>query len=97
MEKNAAFFKTVMLILLVFSVLGCENAIRPFVMGRKAWLFCQSPDGAESSCGMYSLIQTAKLNKINTFEYLKTVFEKTPTATSREDWEKLLPWNIFKS
>ena len=76
---------------------ACENAIRPFVMGRKAWLFCQSPAGAESSCGMYSLIQTAKLNKINTFEYLKTVFEKAPTAASRGDWEKLLPWNIFKS
>jgi len=76
---------------------ACENSIRPFVMGRKAWLFCQSPSGAESSCGMYSLIQTAKLNKINTFEYLKTVFEKAPTATSLEDWEKLLPWNIFKS
>jgi len=48
---------------------ACENAIRPFVMGRKASLFCQSPAGAESSCGMYSLIQTSKLNKINTFEY----------------------------
>ena len=76
---------------------ACENAIRPFVMGRKAWLFCQSPNGAESSCSLFSLIQTAKLNKVNTFEYLKTLFEKAPVAVSREDWEKLLPWNIFKS
>ena len=76
---------------------AAENAIRPFVMGRKAWLFCQSPDGAESSCGMYSLIQTAKLNGVNTYQYLKTLFEKVPAASSTEDWENLLPWNIFKS
>ena len=75
---------------------AAENAIRPFVMGRKAWLFCQSPDGAESSCGMYSLIQTAKLNGVNTYQYLKTLFEKAPDASSTEDWENLLPWNIFK-
>jgi len=39
---------------------ACENAIRPFVLGRKSWLFCQSPNGAESSCGMYSHIETTK-------------------------------------
>jgi transposase len=41
---------------------ACENAIRPFVLGRKNWLFNKSPEGAESSCGMYTLIQTAKEN-----------------------------------
>jgi len=76
---------------------ACENAIRPFVMGRKAWLFNKSPEGAESSCGMYSLIQTAKQNGIAPDKYLTTLFEKTPFASSREDWEKLLPWNIFIS
>ena len=76
---------------------ACENAIRPFVIGRKNWMFCQSPAGAESSCGMYSLIQTAKLNGLNTFDYLKTLFEKAPFASTPEDWDKLLPWNIFKS
>jgi transposase len=40
---------------------ACENAIRPFVLGRKNWLFCQSVGGAESSCGMFTLIETAKL------------------------------------
>jgi len=76
---------------------ACENAIRPFVVGRKNWLFAQSPAGAESSCGMYTLIQTAKENGCDPFQYLKTLFEKAPYASSMEDWEKLLPWNIFKS
>jgi len=74
---------------------ACENAIRPFVLGRKNWLFCQSPEGAESSCSMYSLIETAKQNGIIPFNYLMTLFEKAPYATSTEDWKKLLPWNIF--
>ena len=75
---------------------ACENAIRPFVMGRKSWLFCQSPDGAKSSCGMYTLIETAKRNGLKPFDYLLTLFEKAPLASSFQDWEKLLPWNIFK-
>jgi transposase len=76
---------------------ACENAIRPFVMGRRSWLFCQSPDGAESSCGMYTLIETAKRNGLVPREYLTALFEKAPLASSPQDWEKLLPWNIFKS
>jgi transposase len=76
---------------------ACENAIRPFVLGRKNWLFCQSPQGAESSCAMYSLIETAKQNGHVPFKYLMTVFEKAPFATSPENWEKLLPWNICKT
>ena len=74
---------------------ACENAIRPFVVGRKSWLFCQSPDGADSSCGMYTLIETAKKNGLVPFQYLKLLFEKAPYAKTIEDWEKLLPWNIF--
>ena len=76
---------------------ACENAIRPFVLGRKNWLFCQSPKGAESSCGMYSLIETAKQNGIKPFDYLMKLFEKAPFTSSPGDWEKLLPWNIFKA
>ena len=75
---------------------GCENAIRPFVLGRKNWLFNKSPEGAESSCGMYSLIETAKQNNLIPLNYLTALFEKAPFASSQEDWEKLLPWNIFK-
>ena len=74
---------------------ACENAIRPFVLGRKNWLFCQSPEGAESSCGIYTLIETAKQNGLVPAYYLTALFEKAPLASSAEDWEKLLPWNIF--
>jgi len=74
-----------------------ENAIRPFVIGRKAWMFNQSPDGAKSSCGMYTLIQTAKLNGLQPFDYLMKLFEEAPLALTLDAWEKLLPWNIFKS
>jgi len=74
---------------------ACENAIRPFVIGRKNWLFCQSVGGAKSSCGMFTLIETAKQNGIVPFKYLTAVFEKAPLASTPEDWEKLLPWNIF--
>jgi len=74
---------------------ACENAIRPFVLGRKNWLFNKSPEGAESSCGIYSLIETAKQNNVEPLLYLRTLFEKAPYANSSEDWEKLLPWNIF--
>jgi len=76
---------------------AAENAIRPFVLGRKNWLFNKSPKGAESSCGIYSLIETAKQNGIEPFKYLHQLFEDAPLAVSTEDWEKLLPWNIFKN
>jgi len=75
---------------------AAENAIRPFVLGRKNWLFNKSPDGAKSSCGMYTLIETAKQNNIEPLSYLRSLFEKAPFAVSPEDWESLLPWNIFK-
>jgi transposase len=74
---------------------ACENAIRPFVLGRKNWLFNKSPDGAESSCGMFSLIETAKQNGLVPLKYLTVLFERAPRAVSPEDWKILLPWNIF--
>ena len=74
---------------------AAENAIRPFVLSRKNWLFCKSPDGADSSCGMFTLIETAKQNGLVPFKYLMTLFEKTPLAKTPDDWEKLLPWNII--
>jgi transposase len=71
-----------------------ENAIRPFVLGRKNWLFSGSPEGAASSCGMYSVIETAKQNGLNTHEYLRFLFEKVPQVQTIDDWKSLLPWNI---
>ena len=74
---------------------ACENALRPFVLGRKNWLFNKSPEGAESSCGMFSLIETAKQNGLVPLHYLTALFERVPFAVSATDWEKLLPWNIL--
>ena len=76
---------------------ACENAIRPFVLGRKNWMICGSPEGAKSSCGIYSLIETAKQNGFVPAHYLRALFEKAPYASTSEDWEKLLPWNIFSN
>ncbi len=73
---------------------ACENAIRPFVLGRKNWLFSGSPNGAESSCGIYSLVETAKQNNLNPYDYLRKVFTEAPLMGNRESWQKLLPWNI---
>lgn len=73
-----------------------ENAIRPFVLGRKNWLFSGNPKGADSSCGMYSLIETAKQNNLNPFDYLHYVFTKAPLLKDNKDWNDLLPWNLPK-
>ncbi len=72
----------------------CENAIRPFVLGRKAWLFSDTPAGAEASARLYSLIETAKANGCEPYEYLKHVFTELPKATTLVEIEALLPWNI---
>ena len=70
-----------------------ENAIRPFVIGRKNWLFCDSVAGANASANLYSLIETAKANGIEPYTYLKRVFTELPKANSLEDIEALLPFS----
>lgn len=70
-----------------------ENAIRPFAVGRKAWLFSDSPAGAHASAAHYSLIETAKLHKLEPYTYLNAVFKALPYAETAEDIEALLPWN----
>ena len=71
-----------------------ENSIRPFVVGRKNWLFSGTPEGAEASALLYSLIETAKVNKLEPYAYLRYIFEKLPMASSLEDYEALLPWKV---
>jgi transposase len=71
-----------------------ENAIRPFVIGRKNWLFCDSVAGAKTNARMYSLIETAKAYKLNPFEYLKKLFKELPFADSEDKIRALLPQNI---
>jgi len=68
-----------------------ENAIRPFVVGRKNWLFCDTVEGAKASAALYSLIETARANGLNPYEYLKMLFEKFPLAETDEELKALLP------
>jgi transposase len=70
-----------------------ENAIRPFVVGRKAWLFSTSQNGATSSANLYSLIETAKANGLEPHAYLKKIFAELPNVKTVDDIESLLPWN----
>lgn len=72
----------------------CENAIRPFVVGRRNWLFCDTVAGAQSSANLYSLIETCKANGIEPYNYLVVLFRQLPLAKSVEDLEALLPWHF---
>ena len=72
----------------------CENAIRPFVIGRKGWLFSDTVKGAVASANLYSLVETAKANGIEPHAYLSLLFTRLPYATTVEDFEALLPWNV---
>ena len=71
-----------------------ENAIRPFVIGRKGWLFSGSPRGAHASATLYTLVETAKANKLEPWAYLNYLFEKLPQAKSEQALLELLPQNL---
>ena len=71
-----------------------ENAIRPFVVGRKNWLFSDSVRGVKASANLYSLIETAKANGLEPYAYLRRVFTELPRAETVEDVEALLPGSI---
>lgn len=71
-----------------------ENAIRPFVVGRKNWLFSATVPGAKASANLYGLIETAKANSVDPYGYLRHVFKELPRAQTVEQIEQLLPWNI---
>ena len=74
---------------------SCRNVVielfavrRPFVIGRKNWLFSDTPKGAMSSA-----VETAKANGQEPYAWLRHALERLPTASSVEDYEALLPWN----
>ncbi|WP_419587925.1 IS66 family transposase, partial [Thiolapillus sp.] len=69
-----------------------ENAIRPFAVGRRNWLFADTPRGAKASATTYSLIETAKANGVEPFAYLHHVLQHIGNARTVEDIEALLPW-----
>ena len=72
---------------------AAERAIRPFVIGRKNWLFSDTPKGATVSAQLYSLVETAKANGQEPYAWLRHALERLPQATAVEDFEALLPWN----
>ena len=69
-----------------------ERNIKPFVIGRKNWLFSATVKGAKASSVIYSVIETAKENGLKPFEYLKYLFEAMPNVEN-EKYESLLPWS----
>ncbi len=73
---------------------AAENAIRPFVLGRKNWLFSGHPNGAHAAATLYSLIETAKACGLEPYRYLRFLFEKLPYAKNEQDYRALLPQNL---
>jgi transposase len=71
-----------------------ENAIRPFVIGRRNWLFSDTARGAKSSANLYSLIETAKANGLEPYAYLRHLFTELPKAQTLEQTEALLPFHV---
>lgn len=71
-----------------------ENAIRPFVVGRKNWLFSGSPRGAHASAGIYSLIETAKANGHEPYRYLSWLFDRLPACNTLAEKSALLPYRV---
>jgi len=72
----------------------CENAIRPFVIGRRNWLFADTVAGAHASANLYSIIETCKANSIDPYAYLVSLFRKLPAAQTVDDFERLMPWRL---
>lgn len=73
---------------------ACENAIRPFVVGRRNWLFADTVGGANASANLYSLLQTCAANGVDGYQYLKALLVELPRARTAEDFEALLPWRL---
>lgn len=73
-----------------------ERSIKPFVIGRKNFLFCNTPRGAKASAVIYSIIETAKENGLNPYSYLTYLFERLPNidTTDKASIDALLPWNV---
>lgn len=77
-----------------FSNNTSERSCKAFVTGRKNWMFSDTQNGANASSLVYSLVETAKANGVDVYNYLKYLLLKTPTTqTSDEELEKLCPWN----
>jgi transposase len=76
---------------------ACERAIRPFVLGRKNWLFSGSPRGAAASATLFSIIETARANGHEPYWYLRKLFDELPAATTDEEIRLLAPFRDTRS
>jgi transposase len=70
-----------------------ENAIRPFALGRRNWLFADTVKGAKASAALYSIVSTARANGLEPYAYLRKLFAELPKAKTVEDFEVLLPFS----
>ena len=78
------------------SALRAERAVKPFVLGRKNWLFSNTPRGAEASCGIYSVVTTARECGLSPMRYVEWLLEELPLAGDLDDPEvvdRYLPWS----
>jgi transposase len=73
---------------------AAENAQRPFVIGRKNWLFAGHPNGAHAAATLYSLIETAKACGLDPYQYFRFLFSKIPYAVTEQDYRALMPQNL---
>ncbi|MET3552323.1 hypothetical protein ABIC50_002247 [Burkholderia sp. 567] len=62
----------------------CENAIRPFVVGRKGWLLSDTVAGAQASANLYSLVETCHANGVEPYRYLVSLFRASPKAKNSQ-------------
>ena len=73
-----------------------ENSIRPVTVGRKNWLFSDTPDGAKANALYLTIVEMAKIHNLNLYEYLKYLFENRPSKNMTDaELEKLAPWNTY--
>ena len=79
---------------LPISNIQSEHVAKTIALCRKNFLFADTPAGANASAMIYSLLETAKANSQNVFKYMSVVLNDLPAATSAEQIESLLPWNI---
>lgn len=71
-----------------------ERAVRPLAIGRRNYLFADTPQGAHTNARFYSLIETCRLHGHEPYAYLKHIFKELPLAKTVEDYEALLPWGL---
>ena len=82
----------------IYNNLLAENGIRPFMVGRKSWLFCDSVEGAKANAVIYSIVETATANNLCNKDYLRVLLEMLPEWDVHqypENIDALLPWGEY--